>query len=50
MSVHKKFSPFGPAGRLTGYKEHIYTIVLFYYIDIYIFLTAVLKPNTKKWL
>ena len=34
MSVHKKFQPIR-SSRLAGYRQHIYTNVLFYYIDIY---------------
>ena len=31
-SVHKKFQP-NRSSRLAGYRQHIYTNVLFYYID-----------------
>ena len=32
MSVHKKFQP-NQSSRLAGYTQHIYTNVVFYYID-----------------
>ena len=32
MSVHKKIQPIR-FSRLAGYRQHIYTNVLFYYID-----------------
>ena len=37
LSVHKKFQP-NRSSRLAGYRQHIYSNVLFYYIDKYIFM------------
>ena len=46
MSVHKKFSPIGPAV-WSGYMQHIYECLVLLYIRYHLLFTLQFRPGKK---